>query len=680
MQVTATGYLKKAARVFLIVLVVSLLVVFSAGDVLALFTNGGFESGDFTGWTKATYLNPGLTLPLPFTGADINRTAGGGDLTSVLGPFPALTQSDPNTGGVLKYPFSGQYSAVINYMGFNRNANSLTQQTTTVAGDVQPDGMIHIGFAWAAVVQDPSHPAEEQPYIYVAVKNVTQSTLLYEKFIFANQTDPIWQIESGNPPVLFTDWQSMDIAPSITDLAVGDTIELEAIASGCSPSAHWGYLYVDGFAAAPPQIHTADLAITKTDNPDPVIAGNDLNYVITVTNNGPFDATGVSVSDSLPAGVTYKSDDTHGKGTYNSGTGVWDVGGLVNLDTATLDLVVTVNSATPSGNITNNVTVTGIETDPDLTNNTAATITEVIIRTDLTVTKTGNPDPAVNAGSDLTYTITATNNGPSNATGIIVKDTLPPAGITFKSATPSQGTYNNGTGEWAVGALSKGGTATLTLVVNINAPAVDLTVLTNKVEITGNEIDPVTSNNGATEETTVYAPVMKTTKTDSSSGAVNPGDIIKYTVIVKNDGNGPATGVMFTDTPDMNTTLVIGSVTTNGGFVTKGNIAGNIVEVNIGTVAPHSQVTITFDVTINKPLWVSQITNQGSVNGANFSSLKTDDSTTAQLNDPTLTEINSSAPVHGPSMSEWGIILLATLLGGGMVWMIRRKQIRSETH
>jgi hypothetical protein len=137
---------------------------------------------------------------------------------------------------------------------------------------------------------------------------------------------------------------------------------------------------------------------------------------------------------------------------------------------------------------------------------------------------------------------------------------------------------------------------------------------------------------------------------------------------------------MFTDTPDMNTTLVIGSVTTNGGFVTKGNIAGNIVEVNIGTVAPHSQVTITFDVTINKPLWVSQITNQGSVNGANFSSLKTDDSTTAQLNDPTLTEINSSAPVHGPSMSEWGIILLATLLGGGMVWMIRRKQIRSETH
>jgi hypothetical protein len=124
MQVTATGYLKKAARVFLIVLVVSLLVVFSAGDVLALFTNGGFESGDFTGWTKATYLNPGLTLPLPFTGADINRTAGGGDLTSVLGPFPALTQSDPNTGGVLKYPFSGQYSAVINYMGFNRNANA----------------------------------------------------------------------------------------------------------------------------------------------------------------------------------------------------------------------------------------------------------------------------------------------------------------------------------------------------------------------------------------------------------------------------------------------------------------------------------------------------------------------------------------------------------------------------
>jgi hypothetical protein len=129
----------------------------------------------------------------------------------------------------------------------------------------------------------------------------------------------------------------------------------------------------------------------------------------------------------------------------------------------------------------------------------------------------------------------------------------------------------------------------------------------------------------------------------------------------------------------MNTALVVGSVTTNKGFVSKGNISGNLVEVTIGSMLPNETVTVTFDVTINKPLWEAHISNQALVKGANFSSIKSDDPGTSSIpDDPTIIEVKTSPPVHGPSMSGWGIMTLVTLLGVALVWVMRRKQVRSE--
>jgi uncharacterized repeat protein (TIGR01451 family) len=123
---------------------------------------------------------------------------------------------------------------------------------------------------------------------------------------------------------------------------------------------------------------SADLSITKTGNPDPVMAGSVLTYTITAKNDGPSDATGVSVNDTLPSGLTFKSANTHGKGTYNSGAGVWSGFGLASGDSATLTLQVTVNSPLAKGTvITNEVTVIGNEHDPDTDNNTASRNTSV---------------------------------------------------------------------------------------------------------------------------------------------------------------------------------------------------------------------------------------------------------------------------------------------------------------
>jgi hypothetical protein len=143
------------------------LLLFFPSSAFALFSNGGFETGDFTGWTISTFLNPGLSGSPPFTGANIVRNTGGYDYTSILGsPTTAeMSLTDANTGGVLHYPLSGHYCAVVNFQGASRNGNSLTQTDTVGSSDIKSDGDVHIAFAWAAVVENPNHTANEQPYV-----------------------------------------------------------------------------------------------------------------------------------------------------------------------------------------------------------------------------------------------------------------------------------------------------------------------------------------------------------------------------------------------------------------------------------------------------------------------------------------------------------------------------------
>lgn len=98
-----------------------------------------------------------------------------------------------------------------------------------------------------------------------------------------------------------------------------------------------------------------------------------------------------------------------------------------------------------------------------------------------------------NVGSNVTFTLTASNAGPDPATNVVVNDLLP-TGYTFVSATPSQGTYNNVTGVWNVGSLGIGGSATLTIVATVNASG----PYTNTATIsTPDQNDPVSSNNSS---------------------------------------------------------------------------------------------------------------------------------------------------------------------------------------
>ena len=110
------------------------------------------------------------------------------------------------------------------------------------------------------------------------------------------------------------------------------------------------------------------------------------------------------------------------------------------------------------------------------------------------------------AGTQLTYTFTSTNNGPSNATGVYFIDTLP-AGLTYVSSTTSQGTasFANGVLTVTLGNMASGATATTTVLVNVDPSARG--TITNTAIITGNEPDPNLANNTSTVNTPITAEV-----------------------------------------------------------------------------------------------------------------------------------------------------------------------------
>jgi uncharacterized repeat protein (TIGR01451 family) len=243
----------------------------------------------------------------------------------------------------------------------------------------------------------------------------------------------------------------------------------------------------------------ADVAITKTDSPDPVTVGNQLTYAITVTNNGPSAATAVTMTDTLPTGETFVSVTSSQGSCTGTSTINCALGSLANGSSATVTLVVT---PTQTGAISNTASVAANEFDPNLNDNSATQVTTVNAppSADLSITKSDSPDP-VTVGSNLTYTITVKNNGPSTATGVTMTDPLP-ATVTFVSATPSQ---SNCTGTATVtcnlGSLTNGASATVTIVVTPTQAG----SLSNTATVAANETDPNLSNNSATEPTTVNA-------------------------------------------------------------------------------------------------------------------------------------------------------------------------------
>ena len=320
---------------------------------------------------------------------------------------------------------------------------------------------------------------------------------------------------------------------------------------------------------------SADLQISKTDSPDPVTAGSNITYQITITNNGPSNAASASFSDPLPAGTTFVSLST--TGSWSCGTPAVGANGTVTCTNpsfpTTVDfftLVVAVDPSVAAGTVLSNIaTMSSATTDPNSGNSSATATTTVAASADLSVTKVDTPDP-VTAGNNLTYTITVNNAGPSTAATVSLSDTLP-AGTTFVSLSAPGG--------WSCGTPAVGGTGTITctnpslpignavftLTVNVNAGVANGTVITNTATVSSVTTDPNTGNESGTATTTVGvgSADLSVTKVDTPDPVV-AGSNLTYTITVTNAGPSNATSAALSDTLPAGTTFV--SLPTPGGW------------------------------------------------------------------------------------------------------------------
>jgi uncharacterized repeat protein (TIGR01451 family) len=244
-----------------------------------------------------------------------------------------------------------------------------------------------------------------------------------------------------------------------------------------------------------------DVVVTMSDSPDPVTFGSNLTYTITVTNTGELPATGVTLTDTLPAGATLVSANSTAGSCSGTTTITCGLGTLNGGATVTVTIVVT----PPAGTITNTATATLNETD-NPANNTATAET-LVDNADLSITKKA-AQSLVAPGSTFTYSLLVKNKSAVPA-DVIVTDNLP-AGLTLTKCTATGNGACGAGGTVTFSPLAGGASETVLLTVAVSASATEGTVISNTASVNSPIPDPDTSNNSSTASVTVAAlPVLQ---------------------------------------------------------------------------------------------------------------------------------------------------------------------------
>lgn len=329
----------------------------------------------------------------------------------------------------------------------------------------------------------------------------------------------------------------------------------------------------------------ADLALEKT-GPATVAADGQLTWTLKATNNGEDPATGVEITDPLPAGVEFVAADA---GCTLAGNAVvCAIGDLAVAESAEREITVTVPRALADTLVVNSATVDGDQADDEPGNDSDEATTEVGPSADVSIVKTG---PArVNANGSLTWSLAVANAGPSTATGVTVKDALP-AGVELTAATPTQGSCA-GAVECQLGTLPKGAAAQIQVTVHV-PPALEGSALLNSATVTAEEPDPVPANNESKATTVVDPPApsdydLAISKTVDGSSKPQVGDVVEYDIVISNRGPATATGVEVVDA--LPSSLKYVKATLPGG---KCNPKGAVITCKLATLAAGAEARAT---------------------------------------------------------------------------------------
>ncbi len=226
--------------------------------------------------------------------------------------------------------------------------------------------------------------------------------------------------------------------------------------------------------------------VSKSFTPDTILAGGTSKLRVTLSNANGSNLTGTTFTDTLPSGLSYSSlfFNTCG-GSVTNGTSLGN--DYFTLSGGTIpaggSCYVEVNvTSTIGGSYPNTIPIGAVTTTQDLSNTSAANATLTVTPVaDLSLAKIVN-NGTPNVGSNVTFTVTVSNAGPSNASGVTVGDLLPD-GYSYVSSIPSQGSYVSGTGVWTVGTIASGSSANIQITATVLASG----TYTNTAQVTASD-------------------------------------------------------------------------------------------------------------------------------------------------------------------------------------------------
>ena len=397
-----------------------------------------------------------------------------------------------------------------------------------------------------------------------------------------------------------------------------------------------------------------DVTVNKTTTATEAAAGSTITYSVTLRNNGPGPATGVTLTDNIPDGLRVISATSSDAGdvvtipptaqdtvlanpddiSVTIGTLAASATTQRTISIVALVLPNAVGSGTPA-TIVNTATISALGTETDSLTNTSSNTLNVTRNAVLAITKTGLP-ASVPIGSNVTYTVTLRNTGPATARNTVITDTLP-AGLDLTSVTSNVGTVtpSQGTG-------SNPDSFTVTVPeLNVDSPTVDTDVVvtvvaqvlatisgssfTNTADGDSDDSAPVSGSVTNNLSRNIDLAVTKTITTNPASTATPPNaapnSTFTYTIIARNDGPNDATTVRVTDNiPDgIRITSVTSSDTTDTITIpataqdtTPANPDDIIINVGNLAVGSGAQTTITL-VGVVLPGTIGNFTNVASI-------------------------------------------------------------------
>ncbi|MFL6282304.1 MAG: beta strand repeat-containing protein [Pyrinomonadaceae bacterium] len=527
-----------------------------------------------------------ITLP-SLAASSVGALSGGttatGDLSTTVITAPSITVT--KTDGVTN-TYQGAsltYTVVV--------TNSGTYTVTATVADTIPAGLT--GATWTCVASPGSSCAAASGSGNIATSATLEAGDTATYTISATVTassGTIANTVTANPPAWITDASPANNTATDTDNVIA----------------------------------AADLSITKT-TASTFTVGSNAVYTLTATNSGPQSAAGtITISDTLPTGLTYVSATGTGWACGAAGqvvtcTRAGPVTSGTTLPAVTLTVAV---GAAAAPSVTNTATVASNTTfDPDATDNSSSVTKPVTIPTDLTIAKshTGN----FTQGQNGSYSITVTNSGGVASSGTVtVTDTLP-AGLTPGAATGTGWTCNTA-GQTVTctrsDALAGGGSYPVINVPVTVAPNSSLS-LTNTATVSGGG-DSNVGNNTSSDPTTING-VPDLTIVKTHAGNFTQGQNGTYTITATNSGGAATSGtITISDTLPAGLTYV--SATGTGWTC---GAAGQVVTCTrsdaLAAGASYPAITLTISVAPNSAL---SLTNTATVSGGGQTNTSNDSS------------------------------------------------------